>query len=338
MGLEVSLLINITVNLLSRFDVTPIYIPFQVLRMSPPDENVSDVNAYILTTHFQPKDNIPMRRVCAILLSITMISGCTSVRSISSQDFEPIYKDFTEVITYAELASREGLDNQEKIKTFIKDYSIYADEIDKISTKFFDESKGVDPKFASSFMKASSLLSNLGKEFRAESNYVSSYVSSLSCPSTWDDSRRKEIEDCGRVGLRWAHSAARAITCTYYLVSLEFEKIPEFDIKKVKFLQNYSQKEIKSCALFKNSNSLYGFPLVVATTWIPERYQSKFLVNNQLVVVEIDKNLYTAFEDDLLTDPLYGSWNGSCVVYAKYERLLLQGGYLLGSIKNGTCY
>lgn len=302
--------------------------------MSQPDDDLPDFHANLLTTNVEPQDNTPVRIVCAIVLSIIMISGCTSVRSVASEDFEPIYKDFTEVITYAELASRESLDNQEILKTYIKDYSIYADELDKISTKFLDESKEFDPKFASSFLQASSLLSNLGKEFRAESNYLSS----LSCPLTWDDSKRKEIEDCGRVNLRWANSADRAITCTYYLVSLEFEGIPEFDIRKVKFLQNYSEKEVKACALFKNSNSLYGFPMVVGTTWIPGRYQSKFLENDQLFVVEIDENLYTAFEDNLLTDPLYGSWNGSCAVYAKYERLLLQGEYLLGSIKNGTCY
>lgn len=307
----------------------PNYIPLQVPRISQ-----TDLKSNLLTTHVQPQDNSLMRRVCAIVLSIIMISGCTSFKSIASEDFEPIYKDFTEVITEAELASRVSLNNQEILLTYSKDYSIYADEIDKISTKFFDESKQVDPKFASSFIQASSLLSNLGKEFRAESNYVSS----LSCPLTWNDSKRKEIEECGHVNLRWGNSAARAITCTYYLVSLEFEKIPEFDIKKVKFLQNYSEKEIKACALFKNSNSLYGFPLVLGTTWIPERYQSKFLKNNQLFVVEIDENLYTAFEDNLLTDPLYGSWNGSCAVYAKYEKLLLQGGQLIGSIKNGTCF
>lgn len=263
-----------------------------------------------------------------------MISGCTSVRSISTEDFGPIYKDFTEVITDAELDSRRNLDNQEILKTYINDYSIYADEINEISAKFFDESKEVEPKFSTSFAQASALLSNLGKEFREESVYIGS----LNCPLTWEDSKRKEIEECGRVNLRWGNSAGRAITCTYYLVSLEFEKIPEFEMEKVKLLQGYSEKEIKACSLFKNSNSLYGFPSKVGTTWIPERFQTKFLKNEQLFVVEIDENLYTASEDNLLTDPLYGSWNGSCAVYAKYEKLLLQGGYLLGSIKNGTCY
>lgn len=121
--------------------------------MSQPDDDLPDFHANLLTTNVEPQDNTPVRIVCAIVLSIIMISGCTSVRSVASEDFEPIYKDFTEVITYAELASRESLDNQEILKTYIKDYSIYADELDKISTKFLDESKEFDPKFASSFCK-----------------------------------------------------------------------------------------------------------------------------------------------------------------------------------------
>lgn len=289
----------------------------------------------MLANHSQNIHNPLMRSRLVLIISVTMIlSGCTFPRSISAADFESFYADFTKLVSVAELKSRDKLDNQEILETYINDYQLYASEVEKITTQFSGLAKEVSPEAAKSFLNANRVLLDLRTEFLSEIKYLDG----LNCPLSWDDSKRKEIEICGRATLRWAYSTFRAIRCTYHFAALELQNIPEFDRKKVPYFLNHTDKELKSCELFKNSNSLFGYPSVVGVTWIPERYQAKFLDQDQMFVVEIAQNLFTTKEEDLLTDALYGSWNGSCAVYGKYERLLLDGGYLLGSIKNGTCY
>jgi hypothetical protein len=102
-------------------------------------------------------------------------------------------------------------------------------------------------------------------------------------------------------------------------------------------LDKLSDKELSSCDLFENSSSLYGFPKRIIVTKIPDRFQSKFLDQDNDFPVEIAEGLYTEYTGDLLTDSLYGSWHGKCAVYSRYERLLRENGFLLGSIKNGSC-
>ena len=280
-------------------------------------------------------DNFQMKKFFLITIALALsLSGCSSVRSVSAEDFTLFYSDIDKSITTADLKSRKGLDNQETLKTYISDYAIYSSGLDEISKNLLKTSSQLAPEQAQAFKNAAEILSALSEEFTAEGKYIEN----LGCPLVWDYSKKEEIEECGRVILRWSSASARAIECSFFFASLEFQGFPEFDLRKV--LTNFylSEKELTSCKLFRESNSLYGYPRNVGVTWIPDIYQTRFLDRNQTIVVEIDEGLYAEGTYYALTDSLYGSWNGSCAVYRRYERLLLENDFLLGSIKNGTCY
>jgi hypothetical protein len=282
--------------------------------------------------------NAFMRKNLIIIVAVAaLLSGCATSKSISAADFNPFYVNLADN-SETFIKSLQDTDNQEFLEAAKEDYKNKARNLEKVSYHFVNLAKNLKPETAESFETAGQFILDLSKDFLDESKYLQTLIPN--CPLAWDDSKRQEIEDCGRANLRWGSSATRAMACTYYFASLEFENIPEFDTKKVTLFSDYSysEKDLKSCELFKNSNTLYGYPAKVGTTWIPERFQTKFLKADQMFVVEISENLYTASEADLFTDALYGSWNGSCSVYAKYESLLREGGYLLGSIKNGTCF
>jgi hypothetical protein len=290
-----------------------------------------------LDDHFLALENAVVRKNIALVIAISvLLSGCSTTQSLSADDFEPFYRDIIPAPSIAEIKLLESTNNQEFLELARKDYEKYASELEGISNHFAGLAKNFDSETEEYFVAAGEMLSALSGDFIAESNYLKKLIPT--CPLTWDDSKRKEIEDCGRANLRWSHSIERAISCTYYFISLDFESLPEFDRRKVSSFGDYSSKELESCWIFKKSNSLFGYPTQLGVTWIPDRFQTKFLRQDQMFVVEIAENLYTASEGDLLTDALYGSWNGSCAVYKKYEALLRDGGYLLGSIKSGTCY
>ena len=279
-----------------------------------------------------------MRKNFILIIAVAaLLAGCTTSKSISAADFNPFYVNLNDN-SETFIKSLKDSDNQEFLEAVKEDYKNKARELEKVSDHFVNLAKNLNPETVESFETAGQLILDLSTDFLDESKYLETLIPN--CPLAWDDSKLQEIEDCGRANLRWSSSATRAMVCTYYFVALEFENIPEFNSKKVSLFSDYSysDRDLKSCELFKNSNGLYGYPAKVGTTWIPERFQTKFLKAEQMFVVEISENLYTASEGDLLTDALYGSWNGSCAVYAKYESLLREGGYLLGSIKNGTCF
>jgi hypothetical protein len=278
-----------------------------------------------------------MRKSLTLIVALAvLLAGCTTSKTIKTEDFNPFYVNLSDNSDRF-INSLEDLDNQEFLEAIKEDYKNKARELEKVSNHFVNIAKNLDPETAESFETAGQLILDLSIDFLDESKYLETLIPK--CPLAWDDSKLQEMEDCGRANLRWSPSAHRAMVCTYYFVALEFESIPEFDSKKVSLFSDYSNpdRDLKSCSLFKNSNSLYGYPAKVGTTWIPERFQIKFLGARQMFVVEIAENLYTTDEGDLLNDAVYGSWNGSCAVYAKYESLLREGGYLLGSIKSGTC-
>jgi len=276
-----------------------------------------------------------MKRFVLITIALALsLSGCSSVRSVSAEDFTLFYSDIYESITTADLKSRKSLDNQEILKTYISDYAIYSSELDEISRNFLETSSQLAPEQAQAFKNAAEILSMLSEEFTAEGKYLDKLV----CPLVWDDSKQEKIEECGRANLRWSNASTRAIECSYYFVSLEFQGFPEFDLRKFLVHFDLNEKELTSCKLFRESNSLYGYPRSVGVTWIPDIYQTRFLDRDQMFVVEIDEGLYAEATYNALTDSLYGSWNGSCAVYRRYESLLLENDFLLGSIKSGTCY
>jgi hypothetical protein len=268
-----------------------------------------------------------------LCLALTL-SACSNVKAISSEDFSLFYSDIEKTISTAEIKSRESLDTQQILKTYVSDYAIYSDELDKISKKFLEVSSRVSTEQSDPFKNASGFLSSLNEEIKSESQYLED----LTCPLFWDDSKRDKIEECGRAHLRWGNNWTRALTCTYYFASLEFQNFTEFEIERVSQLSDLSDKDLRGCEIFKSSNSLYGYPQRVGVTWIPDVYQTKFLQRDQLFVVEIDDRLYAEYSGELLSDSLYGSWNGNCAVYRRYERLLQKNGFLLGSIKGGTCF
>ena len=279
-----------------------------------------------------------MRKISILgIVAAVLLSGCTNPKSVSAEDFNPFYINLADTSEQF-LRSLEETDNQEFLLAVGKNYQETGLGLEKVSNHFMGLAKDQDSDTAESFENAGRLILELSNDFLNESQYLETLAPT--CPLTWDDAKRQKIEDCGRANLRWGYSVKRAMVCTYYFVSLEFKNIPEFDSKKMLLFSDYSysDKDLQSCSLFKNSNTLYGYPAAVGTTWIPERFQTKFLKAEQMIVVEIAENLYTASEENLLTDALYGSWNGSCSVYAKYESLVREGGYLLGSIKNGTCF
>jgi len=261
------------------------------------------------------------------------MSACSNVKAISSEDFSLFYSDIEETFSIAELKSRESLDHQQILETYISDYAIYSEELDKISKKFLELSNQVTTEQSGAFKNAAGFLVNLNEEIKSESAYLEDLV----CPLVWDDSKREKIEECGRANLRWGGNWTRALTCSYYFASLEFQNFTEFEVEKVSQLSDISEEDLRACEIFKSSNSLYGYPQRVGVTWIPDVYQTKFLQRDQMIVVEIDDRLYAEDSGDLLTDSLYGSWNGNCAVYRRYERLLQENGFLLGSIKSGTC-
>jgi hypothetical protein len=220
------------------------------------------------------------------------------------------------------------------LKTYVSDYAIYSSGLDEISKNLLETSSQLAPEQAQAFKNAAEILNLLSEEFTAEAKYLDKLV----CPLVWDDSKQEKIEECGRAILRWANASTRAKECSFYFASLEFQGFPEFDLRKVLANFDTSEKELTSCALFRESNSLYGYPRKIGVTWIPDIYQTRFLDRDQLFVVEIDEGLYAEATYNAITDSLYGSWNGSCAVYRRYESLLLENGFLLGSIKSGTCY
>lgn len=276
-----------------------------------------------------------MKRSLIIILSLSLLlSACSNVKPLKAEDFSLFYSDIGSAISIAELNSRKNLNNQEILDAYISDYAVYSKGLDDISKGFIETAGRIDPDKSQSFRNAAEIFSRLSEELRKESEYLKSLV----CPLVWDDSKQREIKECGQANLRWGYANSRALKCSYYLAALEFKGLSEFDIQKVLSLFEISEKDLGSCSLFGESNSLYGYPRQVGVTWIADRYQKKFLQQDQMFVVEIADGLYAEYTGDLLTDAIYGSWNGSCAVYARYERLLLENGFLLGSIKNGTCF
>ena len=276
-----------------------------------------------------------MKKTLIIILCLTLLlSGCSKTESLKAEDFNLFYSDIGSDISVAEMNYRKSLNNQEILETYISDYSVYSKGLDDISKGFIETAGRISPEKSQPFKNAAEIFSSLSAELQKESEYLKSLV----CPLAWDDSKQKEIKECGQASLRWGLANSRALTCSYYLASLEFKGLSEFDIQKVLSLFEITEKDLGSCGLFRESNSLYGYPRQVGVTWIADRYQRKFLQQDQLFVVEIADGLYSEFTSDLLTDAVYGSWNGSCAVYRRYERLLAEYGFLLGSIKNGTCF
>ena len=276
------------------------------------------------------------KNIALVIAAAILLTGCSSPRSLSADDFEPFYRDINPAYSIAKLKLLEDADNQGLLELAMEDYEKYAGELVEVSNHFAGLAKNFDSETEEFLMAAGEMLATLSSDFLTESKYLQTLIPT--CPLTWDDSKRKEIEDCGRANLRWSHSIDRAISCTYYFISLDFENFPEFDGKKVTSFDDYSSQDLESCWFFKKSNRLLGYPTKLGVTWIPDRFQTKFLRQDQMFVVEIAEKLFTTSEGDLLTDALYGSWNGSCAVYKKYEALLREGGYLLGSIKTGTCF
>lgn len=286
---------------------------------------------------FFSMENEAMKKIITLAIATAiLLTGCSSPRSLSADDFEPFYRDITPASSKADLKLLEDADNQGLLELAMKDYEKYAGELEGVSNHFTGLAKNFDSETAQFLMAAGEMLATLSDDFITESKYLQKLIPT--CPLAWDESKRKEIEDCGRANLRWSHSIDRAISCTYYFISLDFENLPEFDDNKVSVFGDYSNTDLESCWFYKKSNRLLGYPTKLGTTWIPERFQTKFLEQDEMFVVEIAENLFTASEGDLLTDALYGSWNGSCAVYKKYEARLREGGYLLGSIKTGTCF
>jgi len=276
-----------------------------------------------------------MKKSFFVILALTLIlSGCSKSEPLKADDFNILYSDIGSAISMAELKSRKNLDNQQMLETYRSDYAVYSEGLDKISEQLIETSTRITTEDSRAFRNAAEIFSNLSAELQEESKYLANLV----CPLVWDDSKQKEIKECGQANLRWGFASSRAIKCSYYLASLEFKGFSEFDIRKVLDLFEITEKDLGSCSLFKDSSSLYGYPRQVGVTWIADRYQKKFLQQDQMFVVEIADGLYAEYTEDLLTDAIYGSWNGSCAVYARYERSLLENGYLLGSIKNGTCF
>jgi hypothetical protein len=281
------------------------------------------------------RNNLYMKKSFFVILALTLIlSGCSKSEPLKADDFNILYSDIGSAISMAELKSRKNLDNQQMLETYRSDYAVYSEGLDKISEQLIETSTRITPEDSRAFRNAAEIFSNLSAELQEESKYLANLV----CPLVWDDSKQKEIKECGQANLRWGFASSRAIKCSYYLASLEFKGFSEFDFRKVLDLFEITEKDLGSCSLFKDSSSLYGYPRQVGVTWIADRYQKKFLQQDQMFVVEIADGLYAEYTEDLLTDAIYGSWNGSCAVYARYERSLLENGYLLGSIKNGTCF
>lgn len=279
-----------------------------------------------------------MKKLALLITAVVILNGCSSPKSIGAEDFDPFYKNIYPAPSKLELKLFfDDADKQELLRLVMKDYEKLAGRLDNVSQHFIALAENLNSETAEIFVNAGELLSALSGDFLAESKYLQTLYPT--CPLSWDESKRKEIEDCGRATLRWGTSADRAIACTYHFIALDFENIQGFERKDVNSFDDYSDKNLESCWFFKDSNRLFGYPVQVGVTWIPERFQEKFLKQDQMFVVEIAQNLYTAWESEgsLLTNALYGSWHGSCSVYAKYENLLREGGYLLGNIKNGTC-
>lgn len=273
----------------------------------------------------------------SLLLTLVLalsLSGCSKPESLKAQDFEVFYSDIGKSISMAELKSRRNLNNQELLETYISDYAVYSNGLDKLSKHFLETSDQIESEKSQSFKNAAVIFDQLSSELREESEYLKNLI----CPLVWDDSKQEKIKECGQANLRWGFALSRAVKCSYFFASLEFKVFEEFDFQRVLELFEISEKNLGACQLFNDSNSLYGYPRQVGVTWISDRYQKKFLEQDQMFVVEIADGLYAEYTGELLTDAIYGSWNGSCAVYARYERLLSESGYLLGSIKSGTCF
>jgi hypothetical protein len=276
-----------------------------------------------------------MKKYFFVTLVIALsLSACSKPESLKAEYFEVFYSDIGNSISTAELESRRNLNNQEILETYISDYSVYSDGLDKISKQLMETSDQIASEKSQSFKNAAAILDQLSSEMREENEYLKN----LNCPLVWDDSKQEKIKECGQANLRWGFALSRALKCSYFFASQEFKTYEEFDFQRVLNLFEMSEKDLGACQLFNDSNSLYGYPRQVGVTWISDRYQKKFLEQDQMFVVEIADGLYAEYKAELLTDAIYGSWNGSCAVYARYERLLSESGYLLGSIKSGTCF
>jgi hypothetical protein len=274
-------------------------------------------------------------RFLILLMSLVVLSaGCTKSEELSLASFDFIYSDPRNLVSLEELRSRDSLDNQEIISTFIDDYLLYAQELDENATTLSEYSKVYGKANAAQYMNASKLFTQLSQELKQEAESLRDF----NCPLVWDDSRQSEIEACGKANIRWSSSLDRALECTYYFAALELMNLPEFNMQKMSVLAEYSMKDISSCAIFRDSSSIYGNPKKLGVTWIPSRFQSKFLREDQMFVVEIDEGLYTeSTSSGEILDAVYGSWYGSCSVYKRYESRLIEKNLILGSIKAGSC-
>jgi hypothetical protein len=265
------------------------------------------------------------------LITILLVSGCSNSKPITAEDFKIFYSGVSNVVSTAELESRRNLSYDEFWKTFKGDYDLYSQKLNEIASYFFELSNRLGDSESKAFSNAGKILDSLNNDFKSESRVLAGTVC-VDATATLE-----EALICTDQQFRWASSTSRALQCSFYRASLEFEEFSSFDKKRVSELDELSEKELSSCDLFENSSSLYGFPKRIIVTKIPDRFQSKFLDQDNDFPVEIAEGLYTEYTGDLLTDSLYGSWHGKCAVYSRYEQLLRENGFLLGSIKNGSC-
>ena len=176
------------------------------------------------------RNNLQMKKSFFVILALTLIlSGCSKSEPLKADDFNILYSDIGSAISMAELKSRKNLDNQQMLETYRSDYAVYSEGLDKISEQLIETSTRITPEDSQAFRNAAEIFSNLSAELQEESKYLANLV----CPLVWDDSKQKEIKECGQANLRWGFAKSRAIKCSYYLASLEFKGFSEFDIRKV---------------------------------------------------------------------------------------------------------
>ena len=262
---------------------------------------------------------------------VLMLSGCANPKTITADDFDLFYSGTKNVVSTAELESRRGQGFEEGRDSIKSDYNLYSKRLDEIIAKFQAVSVQLGPEESKSLDAAAGILITLSDDFKSEIRALESTTCSLTMTNL------KDALICTEQTWRWASSMSRAVTCSFYFSSLGLRELAVFDIKKVWEFSGYSEKELSSCNIFMNSNSLYGFPKRITVIQIPDRFQSKFFDLENNFPVEIADGLYTEYTGNMLTDALYGTWHGKCAVYARYERLLIENDFLQGSIKNGTC-
>jgi hypothetical protein len=273
-----------------------------------------------------------MKKIIPLTLTaILMLCGCAGPKAIAADDFELFYSGTKNVVSTAELESRRGQGLEEFRASIKSDYESYAKRLDEIIAKLMDLSEQSGPEESKSLTAAARILISLSDEFKSERKIMDSTVCSLTMTNL------KEALICTEQQWRWVGDISRAIKCSFYFSSIELREIPVFDIKRVWIFGEHSDKELSSCNFFLNSKSLYGYPKRIIVTKIPDRFQSRFYDLDNDFPVEIADGLYTESTTDLITDSLYGSWHGKCAVFRRYERLLLENDFLLGSFKEGTC-